>query len=182
MSENKTQQAHLEHLAKLRELNAQQGHTEADVKRVAAEVQARIHAFTTKQTTQPPQPKTYRLCTDTPLKPVAVQQKRNRQRDKVLDLLLNGEHVKRDGSGKLYGVRNVGECVRLLRKDGHRIKNKMSVGTDGTEYHDYYFMTAEDRETLRRVRLLNKPEARAPQGGSCALPARRIDSYGVDTP
>jgi hypothetical protein len=80
-----------------------------------------------------------------PLSASTKQTKRNQQAEDILKRLLNGERVVRENSGKLYGVRNVGDCVSHLRKRGYNILNHESDGIFA-----YYYLRKEDIEDYRR--------------------------------
>jgi hypothetical protein len=88
---------------------------------------------------------------------------RNKQRrelsavskSEILKRLLNGEHVVRENSGKLYNIRNVGECVRQLRRMGYTVLNAEPDGVFA-----YYYIRPSDIEDYKRNNCKPLIEAR----------------------
>jgi hypothetical protein len=108
-----------------------------------------------QQTVTPPSPETpSKLPSETP-KQAEARAKRGKQVRDILKRLLNGEHVVRENSGKLYNIRNVGECVRKLREMGYHIYNHEPEGV-----FEYYYMRAEDIADYRRNNCKPLVEAR----------------------
>lgn len=68
------------------------------------------------------------------------KRKRTSHRRKILNLLLDGEHISREDTQELYGVRNVGECVRLIRKGLGKDEVLSHENAEGV--FEYYCMPA----------------------------------------